>query len=42
VNRAEELEETAKLHFLLLSSGKPVRYFTDREIDELATASGRK
>ena len=42
VNRAEELEETAKLHFLLLSSGKSVRYFTSQEIAELTAASGRK
>jgi ribulose-5-phosphate 4-epimerase/fuculose-1-phosphate aldolase len=36
VNAAEELEETAKLHFLLHSSSRPVRYLTDGEITELA------
>ena len=33
VNSAEELEETAKLHFLL--QGKAVRYLTDAEVKEL-------
>ncbi len=38
VNAAEELEETAKLYFLMLSSGKPIRYLTDNEIAELTAA----
>lgn len=32
VNNAEELEETAKLYFLLLSSNRPVRYLSENEI----------
>lgn len=36
VNAAEELEETAKLHFLLACSGKPVRYLSEAEIAGLA------
>ena len=36
VNNAEELEETAKLYFLLHASGRPVRYFTEQETAELA------
>ena len=35
VNKAEELEETAKLFFLLLSSGRPVRHLTEKETAEL-------
>lgn len=35
VNAAEELEETAKLYFLLHASGRPVRYLTGDEIAEL-------
>lgn len=38
VNSAEELEETAKLFFLLLSSGKPIRYLAENEIAGLAPA----
>ncbi len=38
VNAAEELEETAKLYFLLLSSGRPIRYLSEQEIAELAPA----
>jgi len=36
VNSAEELEETAKLYFLLLASGKSIRHLSDKEIAELA------
>ena len=36
VNSAEELEETAKLYFLLLSSGKSVRHLSDKEVAELS------
>lgn len=36
VNNAEELEETAKLYFLLLSSGKAIRYLSEKEIVGLA------
>lgn len=35
VNSAEELEETAKLYFLLLYSGKPIRHLSEKEIAEL-------
>jgi ribulose-5-phosphate 4-epimerase/fuculose-1-phosphate aldolase len=38
VNNAEELEETAKVYFVLLSSGRPVRYFSEEEIAGLAPA----
>lgn len=38
VNAAEELEETAKLYFLLLSSGRPIRYLSEKEIAELIPA----
>jgi ribulose-5-phosphate 4-epimerase/fuculose-1-phosphate aldolase len=37
VNNAEELEETAKLYFLL--AGRDVRHLSDGEIAELGTAS---
>jgi ribulose-5-phosphate 4-epimerase/fuculose-1-phosphate aldolase len=37
VNSAEELEETAKLYFLLQSSGRPVRHLTAKEIADLAS-----
>lgn len=40
VDRAEELEETARLHFLL--RGERVRYLTPGEIEELNQAFGRK
>lgn len=40
VNNAEELEETAKLRFLL--SGKAVRYFTQSEILELAPGADKE
>ncbi len=35
VNSAEELEETAKLYFLLQASGRPIRYLSEAEIAEL-------
>jgi ribulose-5-phosphate 4-epimerase/fuculose-1-phosphate aldolase len=35
VNNAEELEETAKLLFILRSAGSRIRHLTDREIAEL-------
>ena len=38
VNAAEELEETAKLYFLMLSSGRPIRYLSEQEIAELTPA----
>ncbi|SBV91706.1 putative class II aldolase [uncultured delta proteobacterium] len=38
VNSAEELEETAKLYFLLLSSGKSIRYLSEKDIAGLAPA----
>ena len=38
VNSAEELEETAKLYFLLLSSGKSIRYLSEKEIAGLTPA----
>lgn len=38
VNNAEELEETAKLYFFLLSSGKPIRYLSEKEIAGLTPA----
>ncbi len=38
VNNAEELEETAKLYFLLLSSGKSIRYLSEKDIAGLAPA----
>jgi ribulose-5-phosphate 4-epimerase/fuculose-1-phosphate aldolase len=37
VNKAEELEETAKLYFILQSSHNAVKYLTDREIAELVS-----
>ena len=40
VNSAEELEETAKLYFLLRSSGRPVRHLTAKEIADLASHTG--
>jgi ribulose-5-phosphate 4-epimerase/fuculose-1-phosphate aldolase len=36
VNNAEELEETAKLYFVLHSSGKPIRYLAENELADLA------
>lgn len=38
VNAAEELEETMKLYFLLMSSGQSVRYLTEEDISELTSA----
>lgn len=38
VNNAEELEETIKLYFLLLSSGRPIRYLSQKETAELTPA----
>lgn len=38
VNAAEELEETARLYFVLLASGKDIRYLSQEEIAELAPA----
>ncbi|CAK7050934.1 MAG: 3-oxo-tetronate 4-phosphate decarboxylase [Desulfovibrio sp.] len=35
VNNAEELEETAKLYFILHGQNRPVRYLTDAEVTEL-------
>lgn len=35
VNNAEELEETAKLHFILHGERRPVRYLSDAEVKEL-------
>lgn len=35
VNNAEELEETARLFFVLRSSGEPVRYLTEGDVAEL-------
>ena len=34
VNAAEELEETMKLYFLLMSSGQSVRYLTEEEVSD--------
>lgn len=42
VNNAEELEETAKLYFLLLSSGKPIRYLSEKEIAGLVPAKAAR
>ncbi len=39
VNAAEELEETAKLYFLLKQSQSDVRYLTDAEIQQLQAKS---
>lgn len=36
VNIAEELEETARLYFLLLSSGKSIHYLSEQETKELS------
>ncbi|MCC8193588.1 MAG: aldolase [Deltaproteobacteria bacterium] len=38
VNSAEELEETAKLYFLLLSSGQSIRYLSEKDTAGLAPA----
>jgi len=35
VNAAEELEETMKLYFILLASGRPIRFLSAKEINEL-------
>lgn len=35
VNNAEELEETAKLYFILHGERRPVRYLADAEVEEL-------
>nr|WP_319483712.1 aldolase [uncultured Cohaesibacter sp.] len=37
-NAAEELEETMKLYFLLMSSNQSIRYLTSEEISELTPA----
>lgn len=42
VNIAEELEETAKLFFLLRSAENPVRYLNDTHIRELLPSGGCK
>ena len=39
VNAAEELEETARLFFLLRQSQSDIRYLTDTEVQELRTKS---
>jgi ribulose-5-phosphate 4-epimerase/fuculose-1-phosphate aldolase len=40
VNNAEELEETAKLYFLLQSSGRPIRHLAEKEVADLAQHRG--